>query len=96
MLVVQPSHLARGSAELRVALGRFIELKPTLVSEAQSVVEVGDVALYAGRWTLLGADPSGQAVSMGGESSDILRRQQDGRWLIVVDNPWGAQILGQA
>jgi hypothetical protein len=33
---------------------------------------------------------------MGGESSDILRRQSDGRWLIAIDNPWGAQVLGQS
>jgi len=30
---------------------------------------------------------------MSGESTDVLRRQEDGRWLIVLDNPWGAQIL---
>jgi len=30
---------------------------------------------------------------MGGESSDILRQQRDGRWLIALDNPWGAKIL---
>jgi len=94
VLVAQPGVLARGSNELRVALGRFVALEPTLRSEAQSVVEAGDIALYMGRWTLLGTDPAGQPISMGGESSDILRRQADGRWLIAVDNPWGGQILG--
>jgi uncharacterized protein (TIGR02246 family) len=96
VLVAQPGRLARGSTELRLALGRFIELKPTLRSEIQNVVEVDDIALYIGRWTLRGTDPSGQIVAMGGESSDILRRQRDGRWLIAVDNPWGAQILEQS
>ena len=95
LLVVQPGQLAHGLAELRAALGRFIELKPTLRSEAQNVVEVDDIALYMGRWTLQGTDPAGQAVSMGGESSDVLRRQRDGRWLIAIDNPWGARILDQ-
>jgi len=94
VLVAQPGHIARGSTELRLALGRFIELKPTLRSEAQNIVEVDDIALYIGRWTLQGTDPSGHIVAMGGESSDILRRQRDGRWLIALDNPWGAQILG--
>ena len=95
VLVAQPGQPARGSTELRSALGRFIALKPTLRSHAQNVVEVDDIALYMGRWTLQGTDPSGQAVTMGGESSDILRRQRDGRWLIAIDNPWGAQILEQ-
>jgi len=94
VLVAQPGQVARGSKQLREALGGFIQLKPTLESQVQKVVEAGDVALYVGRWTLNGVDPSGKAIRMGGESSDVLRRQKDGRWLIAVDNPWGAQILG--
>ena len=95
VLVAQPGQVARGSAELRTALAGFIGLKPALRSLAQNVVEVGDIALYVGRWTLQGTDPSGKAITMGGESSDVLRRQKDGRWLVAVDNPWGAQVLAQ-
>ena len=95
VLVAQPGQVARGSAELRTALAGFIGLKPALRSLAQNVVEVGDIALYMSRWTLQGTDPSGKAITMGGESSDVLRRQKDGRWLVAVDNPWGAQILAQ-
>lgn len=95
VLVAQPGQLARGSTEVRAALGRFVELKPSLRAEAQNVIEVDDIALYTSRWTLSGADSSGQTITMGGESSDILRRQRDGRWLIAVDNPWGAKILEQ-
>lgn len=94
VLVAQPGRSARGSMELRAALGQFAALRPMLRTEAQSVIEADDIALYIGRWTLQGTDPSGQAVAMGGVSSDILRKQRDGRWLIAVDNPWGAQILG--
>ncbi|HSA89650.1 MAG TPA: SgcJ/EcaC family oxidoreductase [Burkholderiales bacterium] len=93
VMVVQPGQLARGAAEVRNALAGFIGLKPTLRMETEQVVETGDVALYLGRWSLRGTDPSGQPVTMSGESSDILRRQKDGRWLIALDNPWGAQIL---
>lgn len=94
VLVAQPGQLARGSGEIRAALAGFIGLKPTLRTEKERVVEAGDIALYVGRWTLRGTDPAGKPVEMGGESSDILRRQTDGRWLIALDNPWGAQILG--
>ncbi|PYP00988.1 MAG: DUF4440 domain-containing protein [Gemmatimonadetes bacterium] len=93
VLVVQPGHLARGTTQLREALARFIALEPTLRSEVQEVIAAGDLALYAGRWTLRGMDPNGHPVVMGGESSDILRQQRDGRWLIALDNPWGAKIL---
>lgn len=93
VMVAQPGQLARGAAEVRGALAGFIALKPALQMQAEKVVEAGDTALYLGRWSLRGTDPSGQPVTMGGESTDILRRQRDGRWLIALDNPWGVQIL---
>src|SRR5262245_7672053 len=96
VLVVRPGQEARGWAQLREALAGFVALRATLTSEAQHVVETGDLALYLGRWTLRGTDPAGGPVVLGGESADILRRQRDGRWLIAIDDPWGAQVLGPA
>ena len=93
VLVVQPGRLVRGSAQLREALAGFTALKAVLRSEAQQLIEAGDLVLYIGRWSLSGTDPAGNAVAMGGESTDVLRRQRDGRWLIALDNPWGAEIL---
>lgn len=93
VLVVRPGQLARGAAEIRDALAGFVALKATLQSEAQQVLEAHDVALYLGRWSLRGTDPRGQAVLLSGESTDVLRRQPDGRWLIALDNPWGSQLL---
>ena len=94
-LVAQPGKVVRGTAQLREALSGFIAMKAKLHSEAQQVIEAGDVALYVSRWSLRGTDPGGKEVAMGGESSDVLRRQKDGRWLIALDNPWGAQILSK-
>lgn len=82
VLVVRPGQIARGSTQLRNALAGFIALKAKLRSEAQQVVEAGEVALYVGRWSLRGTDPAGKPVAMSGESTDVLRRQNDGRWLV--------------
>ena len=96
ILVAQPGQLARGTSQVREALGGFVAMQATLSSEAQHVLEAGDLAIYLGRWQLRGTDPAGGSVVLGGESTDVLRRQADGRWLIAIDNPWGAQLLGQA
>jgi ketosteroid isomerase-like protein len=93
VLVAQPGQLARGSNQIRQALAGFIVLQATLETETRELIEAGDVALYVSRWSLRGTDPTGKPVAMAGESADILRRQPDGRWLIAVDNPWGAGIL---
>jgi ketosteroid isomerase-like protein len=96
ILVVQPGHLARGTAQVREALGGFVAMQATLISEAQYVLEAGDLALYIGRWRLRGTDPAGGPVELGGESTDVVRRQADGRGLIAIDDPWGARVLGPA
>ncbi|HKS07297.1 MAG TPA: nuclear transport factor 2 family protein [Gemmatimonadaceae bacterium] len=96
VLIAQPGQIARGTEQLRTALGGFVALKANLQSEAQWVMEAGDVALYLGRWQLRGVDPSGKPVHMSGVSSDVLRRHAKGRWLVAVDNPWGVQIMNGA
>ena len=93
VLVVRPGQVARGAAEIRDALAGFVALNATLRSETQRVLEAHNVALYLGRWSLRGTDPRGLEVLLSGESTDVLRRQPDGRWLIALDNPWGAQLL---
>jgi ketosteroid isomerase-like protein len=94
-LVAEPGKVARGTAALREALAGFIALKPTLTSEQHQMVEAGDVVLYLSRWSLRGTGPDGNEVKMAGRSSDVLRRQPDGTWLIAIDNPWGTDILGK-
>lgn len=92
-LVVQPGIVATGTQALREALAGFTALKPTITTEAYKIMEADGVALYCSRWSLHGTDPSGKPVQMGGCSSDVFRRQQDGNWRIALDNPFGAEIL---
>ena len=67
--------------------------RPTIAIEAQQLVEVGDIAQDCARWTIRGTDLQGSPVQLKGRSSSILRRQVDGRWLFLLDNPWGTDIV---
>ncbi|MBH0176524.1 MAG: SnoaL-like domain-containing protein [Nitrospira sp.] len=94
--VIKPGVVVSGTAGIRQALEGFMLLKPTLTIEAHELVQAGDVAQYCARWSLKGIDPTGTVVQLGGRSSSILRRQSDGRWLFLVDNPWGTDIVGSS
>ena len=94
ILVAPSGQVAQGAAGLREALNKFLSLKPTLTINHSRVVVAGDLALSVVRWTLTGTGPEGHPVYMEGTTSDVLRRQGDGTWLFVIDNPWGAGILG--
>lgn len=91
--VMKPGVVVSGTSGIRHALNEFMALKPTLTIEAQQVVQAGDVAQYCARWSIKGIDLTGAAMRLVGRSSSILRRQPDGRWLFLVDNPWGTDIV---
>lgn len=91
--VMKPGVVVSGTAGIRQALKGFMALKPTLTIQAQQLVQVGDVVQYCARWSIQGVDMTGTAVQLSGRSSSILRCQPDGRWLFLVDNPWGTDIV---
>ena len=53
------------------------------------MLEVNDLALVIGVWTFTGTGPDGQLVQLSAKNADVLRRQADGSWRFVIDNPRG-------
>jgi ketosteroid isomerase-like protein len=45
------------------------------------------LALTQARWSLVGTDLEGERVEMDGEATVVSRRQTDGTWRIVMENP---------
>ena len=52
------------------------------------MVESGDMALLHSRWTLKGTAPDGSPVEMAMQGTEVVRRQVNGNWLFVIDNPF--------
>lgn len=93
-LAGQPAQVARGNVAIRDAYAGFVSLKPTLRRQAQQIVETSGIALHYSSWTLTATSPDGKKVERTGVSSDVLRKQPDGRWLILIYNPYGTSIVG--
>ena len=65
------------------------QLRGQLQLRTTAVIENGDLALVYGDWSLTGGtDPDGNPVNMEGRSTEIMRRQSDGSWLDVIDDPY--------
>ena len=91
---VMPKALGEGSvtglAGLREAISGFLAINPKLTVNVERTVLAGDTALVIGNWTLMGRDENGHDIDIAGRYADVMRRQSDGRWLYVIDNPNGS------
>jgi uncharacterized protein (TIGR02246 family) len=90
VFAVQPDQVVRGRDQIRDALQGFAALNPSLSGEVVKVLETSDHAIVFNRWNLTGVGPDGSPVEMGGTSADVLRRDADGNWKVLIDDPWGA------
>jgi ketosteroid isomerase-like protein len=85
----QPGSLKHGLSGVRESLAGFIAMKGTLDLNVTRVLEVSDLALVTGVWSFTGTGPDGEPVELTAHNADVLRRQADGSWRFVIDNPWG-------
>ncbi len=87
----RPGSLAHGLGDICQALDGFIALNGKLDLEVKRVLQAGDLALVVGEWSFDGSRPDGEPVKLGARNADVLRRQADGSWRFVIDNPWGTE-----
>lgn len=91
ILMAQPGQLVEGHQAIRQALEGLLVGRPCFDFEFQRSVETGELALIYSTWRLSGTGPDGGLFEFAGQTSDVARRQPDGTWLVVIDNPYGSQ-----
>lgn len=86
--VLQSGEVITGRQAIREAMRAFLALKPKFSMEVNAM-QNGDLALLRSQWSLNGTGADGKPVAMSGKSIEVVRRQADGTWLFVIDDPNG-------
>jgi uncharacterized protein (TIGR02246 family) len=86
----QPGNVVTGLDAIREHLTNFLTLRETTTFELKPeyTLEAVDLALLRARWTLKGKTPDGEQVDIEGFTADVVRRQADGTWRYVIDDPY--------
>jgi ketosteroid isomerase-like protein len=74
VLAVPGGAQAAGTEAIRQALQRFLDGRPTVAGDSQPALRFGNLALTSTRFA-------------GGATAEVARRQPDGTWLWVIDQP---------
>jgi ketosteroid isomerase-like protein len=88
----EPGVAVSGEPALREMFAGFVAAQARFSFAGHEVVQAGDLALHLTPWTMAGKAPDGSAVTADGLSVAVLRKQPDGRWLMVIDHPFGDSI----
>jgi len=86
-----PGQYVKDRAGLIDGLRDFLGTGGKLKLETRYAIPQGELALLSNEWTLTGTGADGQPFTHTGRTVEIVRQQADGRWLYVIDHPWGAQ-----
>ena len=87
--VAEPGKVRQGTEAVRDILGGYFALDGKAKFETRRVIGNDDLAVLISDWKLTYAGEDGAPVELGDTSTDVVRRQPDGAWLIAVDNPFG-------
>lgn len=91
--ITEPGKFVKGKEEIKEKLEFLCSIKPDLQALRSSQFTIGDIASWVDEWTLKATLPDGTPLNMTGISSDVMKKQKDGTWAYLVDNPYGADYL---
>jgi ketosteroid isomerase-like protein len=94
LVIAAPDQRLSGEAAIKQFTVQAIALP--LKFGAREIVEGDGIALHYSAWTMSLPNGSGGMNELSGRTTDLLRRQPDGRWLISIDNAWGVALLDAA
>jgi uncharacterized protein (TIGR02246 family) len=78
-----------GSERIREKIKGYMDINGKLENNVRRIIPAGNIVLVYSNWTFKASGPDGSPVNLGGTAIDVLRKQSDNSWLIVIDNPWG-------
>ncbi len=78
----QQGEVRTGTDTIRQDMAPFAAAKPDMTIETDKAIIAGDIALSHSRWSMTKPAP------MSGRAVEVARRQPDGTWLYVIDDPF--------
>ncbi|WP_394820812.1 YybH family protein [Pendulispora albinea] len=88
--VAQDGSPLHGLDGIRAELVGLLALGGKMEGKNRYALTFDGVALLSANWTLTAKTPDGAPLVVQGRTTEVIRRQPDGRWLYIIDHPTGA------
>lgn len=92
-VMFEPGKTTSEAEAMAAAFAAATGINPKFSYAGHEVIVQGDIALHIAPWVMTGELPTGEAIEDSGLSVAVARRQADGSWKMVIDNPHGHRLL---
>jgi len=90
VLITQAGESLIGLEAIKSELQNLLKLGGEMTSENQYAFQMENIALLRAKFVLKTTTPKGDPLEITGNTSEVVRQQSDGRWLYIIDHPFGA------
>ena len=77
-----------GLPAIRAMMQQCLALRPQIRYESVNVLQADEIALLTTEWRLTLRLPDSYPQEQSGKGIQVARRQPDGSWRLLIDNPW--------
>lgn len=91
-VMFEPAKQVSNPTEFKKMFEGFFQLNPKFDYSGHEVYIANDLALHISPWVMKGIAPDGSVIEQSGLSVSVLRKQNNGTWLLVLDNPHGERL----
>ena len=92
-VMFEPGAEVSEAAQLREMFTAMSGVNPVFTYAGHEVIVSGGTAIHIAPWSMTGQTPDGQEIAQSGLSIAVLRKQADGSWKMVIDNPHGSALM---
>lgn len=93
VIVFEPGKPLKDENMQRQMFQGFFDVNPTFTYNGHEVFINNDIAVHLTPWVMNGTAPDGTSITQEGLSIAVLRKQRNGEWLMIFDDPYGSHLM---
>ncbi len=95
VVVFEPESPVSDSNVLKEMFTGMAMANPVFTYSGHEVFITGNIATHIAPWKMTAKAADGSEIKQNGLSIAVLRKQEDGKWLMLLDNPHGQFLMNQ-
>ncbi len=93
VIVFEPESPISDANVLREMFTKMAMINPKFTYSGHEVFITGNIATHIAPWEMTAKAPDGTEIKQSGLSIAVLRKQENGEWLMILDNPHGQFLM---